>query len=67
MMTMKTVLTILVALCMIGVLGVLAAGVAGLVRGGGDPRRSNRLMQWRVILQAAALLLFALLVTLLRS
>jgi hypothetical protein len=52
---------------MLGVLGVLAAGMIGLVRGGGDPMRSNRLMRWRVILQAVALVLFALLLTLLHS
>ncbi|WP_428377654.1 twin transmembrane helix small protein [Lichenicoccus sp.] len=46
---------------MIGTVGVLAAGVVGFVRGGGDPQRSNRLMRWRVILQATALLLFVLL------
>ena len=63
----KTLLTILVALLMFATLGVLLAGLFGLVRGGGDPRRSNVLMRWRVILQAAALLLFALLMALLRS
>ena len=64
---MKTLLTILIALLMLGTLGVLFAGLFGLVRGGGDPARSNRLMRWRVILQGAALLLFALLMTLLKS
>ena len=64
---MKTFLTVLIALLMFATLGVLIAGMVGLVRGGGDPRRSNKLMQWRVILQGAALLLFALLMTLLRS
>jgi hypothetical protein len=39
----------------------------GLVRGNGDPARSNRLMRWRIVLQAAALLLFALLLSLLKS
>jgi hypothetical protein len=34
---------------------------------GDDPRRSNQLMRWRIILQGAALLLFALLMTLLKS
>ena len=63
---MKTFLTILIALLMAGTLGVLFAGLIGLVRGG-DPARSNQLMRWRVILQGAALLLFALLMTLLRS
>lgn len=52
---------------MIGVLGVLGAGMVGMVRGGGDPMRSNRLMRWRVILQAVALVLFVLLLSLLRS
>jgi hypothetical protein len=64
---MKTFLVILVAILMLATLGVLFAGLLGLVRGGGDPQRSNKLMQWRVILQGAALLLFALLMTLLRS
>jgi hypothetical protein len=32
-------------------------GIFGLVRGGGDPRRSNKLMQSRVILQGLAVLL----------
>jgi Hypoxia induced protein conserved region len=62
----KTFLAILVALLMFATLGVLFAGLFGLVRGG-DPARSNQLMRWRVILQGAALLLFMLLMTLLRS
>ena len=57
----------MVALLMLATVGVLIAGMVGLVRGGGDPRRSNRLMRWRIILQAAALLLFALLMSLIRS
>jgi hypothetical protein len=65
--SMKTFLAILVALLMLGTLGVLFAGLFGLVRGGGNPARSNRLMRWRIILQGAALLLFALLMSLLRS
>jgi Hypoxia induced protein conserved region len=63
----KTFLAIVVGLPMFATLGVLFAGLFGLVRGGGDPARSNQLMRWRVILQGAALLLFALLMTLLRS
>ncbi|WP_240319060.1 twin transmembrane helix small protein [Acidibrevibacterium fodinaquatile] len=53
-------------LVMAGVLGVLVLGIIGVARGG-DPRRSNQLMRWRVILQAAALLLLALLLSLGRS
>jgi hypothetical protein len=64
---MKTFLTILVGIGMLGTLGVLLAGMVGLVRGGGSPQRSNKLMQWRVALQAITLVLFALLLTLLKS
>jgi hypothetical protein len=64
---MKTFVVVLIAILMFATLGVLMAGIIGLVRGGGDPRRSNKLMQYRVLLQGAALLLFAILVTLLRS
>jgi hypothetical protein len=63
---MKTFLEILVGVAMLGTVGVLLAGVFGLVRGGGDPARSNALMRWRVVLQGVALLLFALLLSLAR-
>jgi hypothetical protein len=63
---MITLLSVLVGLAMLGTLGVLFAGMLGLVRGGGNPERSNRLMRWRVILQFIALALFALLLTLLK-
>jgi hypothetical protein len=64
---MKTVLIVLVGFALAGTLGVLFAGIFGLARGGGDPRRSNKLMRWRIILQATALLLLLLLMTLFRS
>ncbi len=63
---MHAFFTILIAILMLGTLGVLIAGMVGLVREG-DPRRSNRLMQWRVALQAAAIVLFAIMMSLLRS
>jgi hypothetical protein len=63
----KTFLTVLIGLLMLATLGVLIAGMVGMVKGGGDPRRSNQLMRWRVILQGAAILLFAVLMGLLRS
>jgi hypothetical protein len=63
---MHGVLTILVLIFMLGTLGVLIAGLIGMVREG-DPRRSNKLMQWRVLLQGATLLLLVILMTLLRS
>jgi hypothetical protein len=64
---MKTFLALCVALLMFATLGVLFAGLVGLAKGGGNPTRSNLLMRWRVILQGAALLLFLLLMSLLRS
>ncbi|MBX5454564.1 MAG: twin transmembrane helix small protein [Acidobacteriia bacterium] len=63
---MRQGLSVLLALVMIAVLGVLLAGVVGLARGE-DPRRSNRLMRWRVILQGVALLLLLVLLELWRS
>ena len=64
---MTSALTVLLVLAMLGTLGVLVFGMIGMVRGGGDPMRSNRLMQWRVILQAGALVLVMLLLSLLKS
>ena len=60
---MRTILTILTGLAMLGTLGVLFAGMLGVVRGSGDPMRSNRLMRWRVVLQGVTLLLFMLLLS----
>ena len=67
---MTTFLTVLVVLAMLSVVGVLAAGLIGLARGGdgiANRERSNKLMQWRVGLQGAALVLFALLLGVLNS
>lgn len=58
---MSYVFPILIGLAMVATLGVLFMGVFGMARrGGADPLRSNKLMQWRVILQGVALALFAL-------
>jgi hypothetical protein len=62
---MKIILTIFLICALIGVLVVLGLGVATMLRGG-DPRRSNKLMQSRVIMQALALLLLAMLMMLAR-
>ena len=56
----------MVVILMLATLGVLIAGMVGMVRER-DPRRSNKLMQWRVILQGATILLFVILMSLLRS
>jgi hypothetical protein len=62
---MTVFLTILLVLAMLGTLTVLGFGMASMWRGG-DPRRSNRLMQSRVIMQALALVLLAMLMLLSR-
>ena len=59
-------LMLLVGILMLGTLGVLIAGMVGMVREG-DPRRANKLMQWRVLLQGATIFLFIILMSLLRS
>jgi hypothetical protein len=63
---MRVVLAALVGVLLLATVGVLLAGMLGMVRDG-DPRRSNKLMQWRVILQGTTILLFVVLMTLLRS
>lgn len=57
---MRYVFPILVVLAMLGALGALALGIINMAKGN-DPRRSNKLMQSRVLLQGIALALFALL------
>jgi hypothetical protein len=59
-------LAVLVGILLLATLGVLIAGMIGMVREG-SPRRSNKLMQLRVLLQGAAILLFIILMSLLRS
>lgn len=59
-------LNILVGLALLSVLGTLGAGMVGIARGS-DARRSNKLMQWRVVLQGTALILIVLLMSLLRG
>jgi len=60
---MTSFLTILLVLAMLGVLGALGLGLATMIRGG-NPQRSNRLMQARVVMQGIALLVLALLMML---
>ena len=62
---MTAFVTILLVLAMIGTLGVLGMGVVSMLRGG-DPRRSNKLMQSRVLMQALALVLLAVLMLMAR-
>jgi hypothetical protein len=57
----QTVLTVLLVITMLGVVATLIAGVGGMVKGMDNPRRSNRLMQLRVLLQGLAILIVAIL------
>ncbi len=57
---MKVFLDVILVLALVGVLVALGVGVFTMLKGG-DPRRSNKLMQMRVIMQAAALVALALL------
>ncbi len=62
---MESLLKVVIPLAMVATLVVLGFGVVQMIRGG-DPRRSNKLMQYRVVLQGVALLLFAILMMLFR-
>ncbi len=58
---MNAWLPILLILAMLATLGVLFAGLFAMARGGEFNRKhGNRLMRWRVVLQATALLLIGL-------
>jgi hypothetical protein len=58
---MTTTLMILVGITMLATLGVLLTGIIGMVGGRGTSARAQKLMRWRVALQFAALVLFAIL------
>jgi len=57
---MNVFLTVILVLAMIGVLIALGVGVVTMLQGG-NPRRSNKMMQMRVVMQAVALVALALL------
>ncbi len=62
MASMSTFGFILLVLAMAATLGVLFVGLFSMARGGEFNRRnSNKLMRWRIICQAVALAIFALL------
>ena len=56
----RPVLTVILVFAMLGVLIALGVGVATMLKGG-NPRRSNKMMQVRVIMQAIALVTLAVL------
>jgi len=55
--TMEHFLPVLIVVAMLATLGVLGLGLLSMARGD-NARRSNKLMQSRVLLQGIALLLF---------
>jgi len=60
-MDMSSVLLAASLLSLMAVLVVLGAGIYSLYRGGGfGARWSNKLMQWRVLLQAVAIAILCL-------
>ena len=56
---MEAVLPILVVLAMLATLGVLLFGIINMAKGG-NPQRSNKLMQLRIWMQGGALLLLVI-------
>lgn len=62
---MTRFVTVLVVLAMLATVGMLFAGLVSMARGG-VPGRANKLMQYRVMFQGAAIALFVVLLTLLK-
>jgi hypothetical protein len=58
---MEIFLIVLLAIDMVAVVVVMLVGALGMVNANRDPRTSNKLMRWRVILQAVAIGLVAIL------
>jgi len=56
---MSVLLIIVVIGFLVALVGVLATGIIQMFRGG-DPRRSNKLMQYRIMLQFGLVMLMGL-------
>lgn len=61
MAAMEIFLIVLLAIDMVAVVVVMLVGALGMASANRDPRTSNKLMRWRVILQAVAIGLVAIL------
>ena len=62
---MNKLLLIAILIVMLGVVAVLAIGIGNFGKGGAEgARKSNRMMRWRIGLQALAVVLIFILVTL---
>jgi len=61
-MTFELILKILLVGAMAATLGVLVMGLFNMFKAGhGADERSNKMMRWRILFQALAILLFSLL------
>ena len=59
---MNTILTYLMIVALGAIIIILVLGVVNMLRNSSDQQRqSNKLMQWRVVAQGIALILFTLL------
>ena len=63
---MSKIAVFLLFALMLGVMVALCMGLAAMVKGGGldNAKKSNKLMQWRIYLQAGALAVFAIVLVL---
>ncbi len=61
MNAMKLFLMILLGIDMLAVVAVMLVGAVGMANVSRDPRTSNKLMRWRVILQGVAIALVVIL------
>jgi hypothetical protein len=61
---MKMFLEIALAINMVAVVAVMLVGAIGMANVSRDPRTSNKLMRWRVLLQGSAIGIVVLLMLL---
>ncbi len=57
---MNTAFVVMIGIAAFATLAVVLIGVVNMSRKGHDPRTSNKLMRWRIILQAIAVALIML-------
>lgn len=57
---MSTAFVVMIGFAAFATLAVVVIGVVNMSRKGHDPRTSNKLMRWRIILQAVAIGLIVL-------
>lgn len=61
-MTLGLILKILLVLALLGTVGALAAGLVAMFKDGKEAsERSNKMMRYRILFQAIAILVFSLL------